>query len=128
MSQQEARYQSLAASCAAVIAFLGLVHEVAGPLVFPWALAVFGAPLWHGIGIFAVVLGVALVAGIVGAISFPIVPCALAASVGGIAAFAFMMLYHGDFHFFALCLTLLGIGTAVFERKAQRLRAGRPSP
>lgn len=123
MSREEARYQSLAAACAAVIAFLGLVHEIAGPLLFPWAPDVFGAPLWHGIGLLAIALGITMLAGIVGAIAFPVVPCALAASVGGIVAFVFMALYNGDFHFFALCLVGLGIGIAVFQRKAQRLRA-----
>lgn len=108
--------QTIASCCAFLIAFIGLVHEVAGPTLFPWAPAFFGAFLWHGIGALAIVLGLLLLGGTMGIIAVPVIPLAMSAAVGGLAAVIFIAVYAGAFHFFALALFIAAVGIVLLHR------------
>ena len=121
MNRQFVLYQSLAACGAAIIAFIGVVHEVAGPLIFPFAPPLFGDLLWHGVGIFAIALGLLLLGGTLGVINFPVKVAAAVAIIGGIAAMAYMAIWHDRFHFFALCLMCAGTANMVFHGKAKAM-------
>ena len=120
MTQQEANCQSLAASGAFFIAMTGLAHEVVGPTLFPWAPEWFGPIAWHGIGVFTIVLGLLLLAATLRLIRFPVVPGAIFAAIGGLAATALMAVLHQEFHFFAFSLAIIGFAAAYFYRKANR--------
>jgi hypothetical protein len=63
MTQQEALYRSLAACGAFHIAFVGLVHEVMGPTLFPFLPAVFGFFVWHATGFAFIMVGLLLLGG-----------------------------------------------------------------
>lgn len=119
MSKEQALYQSLASCGAVLIAFIGVCHEVAGHIVFPWAPAALGGPIgWHGAGISTVVLGVLLLAGTLGLIRFPVVPLALIVALAGAVIGVFTAVVHHQFHLFALALAIAGVTTAFFDRRA----------
>lgn len=112
--------QSLTSCCAFLIAFIGLVHEVAGPTLFPWAPAYFGFVLWHAIGVVVITLGLLLLGGSLGLITVPMVPLALLTSTGALAAGILVAVTHQQFHFFALCVVIAGITIAVLQRRGAR--------
>jgi hypothetical protein len=109
----------LAASCAALIAFIGVCHEVVGESLFPWAPATFGGPFgWHALGIAAIAGGVLSIAGTLGVLRFPVVACSLLAALAGVAIFIFTAAVHHEFHALALALASAGIATACFHQSA----------
>ena len=118
LTQKQANYQSLAASGSFYIAFTGLTHEVVGPILFPWAPDWFGPIAWHGIGIIAMVLGLLLLAGTLRLIKFPVVPGAIFAVIGGLAATTLMAVKNQEFHFFAFSMAVIACGIVYFYRKA----------
>jgi hypothetical protein len=124
MSQEEARYQSLASCGAVLIAFIGVCHEFIGHIVFPWAPALLGGPVgWHGLGLFAIASGLLSLSGTLRFFDFPVVPFSLlAAAVGAVLVVLTAMLYR-EFHMFALAGFFAGIATAYFHRKAVRQAA-----
>lgn len=109
-------YRPIAASCAAVAAFHGVLHEVIGPLLFPWAPDLFGPLLWHGMGIAVLVLGGVVWASVLDLIRFPVIPVAIAIICLAIGVIAFFLATHGQFHFFALCLAIAMGAAAYFHR------------
>lgn len=119
MSNEISIRQSLASSCAVLIAFIGLVHEVAGPTLFPWAPAYFGFFLWHAIGIVVMILGLLLLGGSLHLITVPVVPLALVASAGALGAGILVAVTHQQFHFFALCVVIAGLAIVVLHRAAK---------
>lgn len=123
--REEARYQSLASCGAALIAFIGVCHEFVGHLLFPWAPALFGPVIWHGLGIFAIVVGVSMLLGTLRLIAFPVVAFASIAAVLAKVVFVFTAVAYLQFHLFALVAAMAGAVTAVFHRKGTR--AGRPT-
>ncbi len=119
MSKEQALYQSLASCGAVLIAFIGVCHEVAGHIVFPWAPAALGGPIgWHGAGVSTFFLGVLLLAGTLGLIKFPVVPFALIVTVAGAVIGVFTAVVHHQFHLFALAIVIAGATTAFFYRRA----------
>ena len=119
MSQQQALYQSLAASGAMLIAFIGVCHEFVGHIVFPWAPAFLGGPIvWHGLGLFAITFGLLLLAGTLRLIKFPVIPFSLVAAAIGIVLVVVVAILHHQFHMFALATALSGFVTAFCHRKA----------
>jgi hypothetical protein len=120
MSRREARDQSLASCGAVLIAFIGVCHEFAGHIVFPWAPATLGGPVgWHGLGIFAVVVGLLLLGGTLRLIRFPVVPGSVAIAALGIAIGAFTAVAHHEFHMFAFA----GVGAAATTARYHRTPA-----
>jgi uncharacterized sodium:solute symporter family permease YidK len=119
MTNQQARDQALATSGAVVIAFIGIVHEVVGETIFPWAPAfVGGYAIWYAMGALCFAFGVALAAATLGFVRLPVVwPC-IALAVGSLALTALVEVVHGEFHFFAVALAVAGAMTAWFYRKS----------
>jgi hypothetical protein len=126
MSQMEARRRALASCGAFLIGFIGVVHEVLGPTLFPWAPAWFGPMLWHGIGLLCIVLGLFTLAGTLRLVAFPVISAAMLASACGLGGLV-LAASRGEFHFFAFCIILAGIATAVFHHQAERIRRIEPS-
>lgn len=122
ISVAAARYRALAACGAALIAFIGVCHEVVGDVLFPWGPAFVGGPLpWHGLGFFVIAAGSNVLAGTLGVVRFPVVPFALLAAVLGAFFVVMAAVLHGQFHLFALAASLAGTLTAYAHRKAERL-------
>jgi len=119
MSQQQAVYQSLAASGASLIAFIGVCHEFVGDTLFPWAPAFLGGPIvWHSLGLLTIVLGLLLLAGTLRLIEFPVISFSLVTAAVGLVLVAVVASLHHQFHMFALAVALAGFGTAFCHRKA----------
>ena len=121
MNSNVIRNKCLAAACATVIAYSGILHEVAGQLIFPWAPEFFGPIFWHGIGILVLIIGLLLIAGIAEVIAIPVTALATVGGLGAAAAVT-LMATRGEFHFFAFCDFLAAIGAASLNRSAIRLR------
>lgn len=118
MSKEEAVSQSLASCGAAIVAFIGVCHEIVGSSLFPWGPALFGGPIgWHGAGISCIVLGFLVLGGTLRIIHFPVVPFALSAVIIGIVLVIFTAVAHHQFHMFALAAAAAGAVTAFFHRK-----------
>lgn len=119
MSQEQARYQSLAACGAVVVAFIGVCHETIGSTIFPWGPALFGGPIgWHGIGLFTIVAGLLVLGGTLRLFPFPVVPFALLAAVVGTALVVFTAVVHKEFHMFAMAAAVAGAVTAFCHVRA----------
>ena len=120
LSAIQARYQALAACGATLIAYLGLVHELVGAQLFPWAPKLLQGPIgWHGAGIAMIVIGLSLLAGTLRLAKIPVVLlCALAGTFAfGISVIA-PLVYH-QFHFGSTTIVIAAITTAIFDRKAR---------
>ena len=113
-------HQAIAASSAAIMAFHGILHETIGPLLFPWAPGMFGAVLWHGLGIAVFILGLLVWCGVLGLIRFPVAPVAATIACLAFGVIVLFITTHGQFHFFALSLAVAATATAVFHRLATR--------
>ena len=100
------------------MAFHGILHETIGPLLFPWAPVVFGAVIWHGMGIAVFALGMLVWAGVLELIRFPVVPVSIVIAGLAMGVILFFVVTHGQFHFFALCLAGAAAATAFFHRRA----------
>ena len=86
MTRDQERHQALAASGAAIIAFIGIVHEVVGETIFPWAPAfVGGYVIWYAMGGACLAFGLALLAATLGLIRMPVVVPCLVGAIGAIA-------------------------------------------
>jgi len=119
MSQQQSLYQSLAASGATLIAFVGVCHEFIGHIVFPWAPAFVGGPIvWHSLGLFTIIFGLLLLAGTLRLIKFPVIRLSLVAAAIGIGLVVVTATLHHQFHMPALAVALSGFVTAFCHRKA----------
>ncbi len=120
MTQQEAKDRSVSSCAAFLIAFIGMAHEVVGPTLFPWAPPWFGPFLWHAIGVVAIVVGLLCLAGVWQVINFPVVPVALLAGIGGIAAMTLMAVKTHEFHYFAMWLAIASFTLAAVQHRASR--------
>jgi hypothetical protein len=100
------------------MAFHGILHEAIGPLLFPWAPALFGFALWHGLGIGVLILGSLVWAGTLELVRFPVVPACVVTGCLAVTVIVFIVVTHGQFHFFALCLAIAAAVTAIFYRKS----------
>ncbi len=121
MSKEAARYQSLAACGATLIAFIGVCHEVAGRIIFPWGPAFLGGPVgWHAVGLFAIASGLVLLGGTLRLFPFPVVPFSLLAAIIGVFFVVTTAVLHREFHVFALSAFFAGIVTAYCHRQAAR--------
>jgi hypothetical protein len=124
MLRQEALFQSLAASGAVLITFVGVCHEVVGAQLFPWAPEVLGGPIgWHGLGIGTITIGLLLCVGTLRIIRFPVLQWALIIAVAALAVGIFTAIVHRQFHLFAFALVLAATGMAVGHRKTSHLIA-----
>jgi len=118
MTEQQARYQALAASGAMIVAFIGVVHVVVGETIFPWAPAYVGGYLiWYSMGVGGIVFGLALLAATLGKSRMPVVGPCIVAAVAGIALTVLVAVVHQEFHFFAVSLAVAALMTAWFHRK-----------
>lgn len=119
MSREAAFYQALSACGAALVAFIGVCHEVIGHILFPWGPALLGGPIgWHCAGIFTIGTGLLVLAGTLQLIRFPVVPFALIAVVAGVGLVIFTAVVHKDFHMFALAAGVAGAVTAFCHPRA----------
>jgi len=119
MTREQARAQALAVSGAVIIAFIGVVHEVVGETIFPWAPAfVGGYATWYAMGAACLAFGLALTAATLGFLRMPVVwPCIVAA-VGAVGLTVLVAVVQGEFHFFAMSIAAAAVMTAYFHRKA----------
>lgn len=119
MTKEQARAQALAVSGAVIIAFIGVVHEVVGETIFPWAPAFVGGYFnWYAMGAACLAFGLALLAATLGFIRMPVVAPCIVLAVGALALTAFVAVVQGEFHFFAVSLAAAGAMTAWFHRKS----------
>jgi hypothetical protein len=118
MTKEQARYQALAASGATIVAFIGVVHEVVGETIFPWAPAFVGGYVnWYVMGAACLAFGLALMAATLRLIRMPVVVPCLVLAVVALGLTVLVAVTHGEFHFFAVALALAGLTTAYFHRK-----------
>ena len=119
MTNEQSRHQALAASGAAIIAFIGVVHVMVGETIFPWAPAFVGGYLiWYAMGVACVAFGLALMAATLGLIRMPVVISCIVLAIGALGLTALVEVVHGEFHFFAVSLAGAGLITAWFYRKS----------
>src|SRR3954451_8415536 len=101
MTTEQARYQSLASSGATLVAFVGVCHELAGHIIFPWGPAFLGGPIgWHAVGLFAIASGLLLLGGTLRLYAFPVVAYALLGAAIGVFFIVATAVLHGQFHAF----------------------------
>jgi len=119
------RERLLAFAAATLVAYVGLAHEVVGARLYPNGPAALGGPLgWHAVGIAGIAAGAVLIAGTLGVLAVPLVPCALAiAGVGGL--FVAWDAMNGGFHFFALTLVIAGTVLALTARRQKLVATSR---
>jgi hypothetical protein len=116
VSKEQALYQSLAASGAVVVAFIGIVHEAAGGLIFPWAPLLLGPVLWHTLGLTAFFGGLIAFAGALHLIRAPVVLLASLVVVLGLVIGVLTAVLKHEFHLFAFLAAIAGASTAYFHR------------
>ena len=117
ISQERALHQSLAASGAAIIAFIGVVHEAAGGLIFPWAPVLLGPVAWHALGLSAIAVGALVFLGTLNLMRVPVVLLSLLAAALALVIGVLTAILKHEFHLFAFATTLAGSMTAYFHRK-----------
>ena len=128
LSKQAALFQSIATSCAAVVALAALAHEVVGAKLVPWGVELFGGPLgFYGAGAFGVVVGLSLVAGTLRLIPFAVSAVSFVVAVLGALAGLYAAVVHREFHFFAWVLVIASLGAAMFHSKAIAAQPGVPA-
>ena len=119
------RARLLAFAAATLVAYVGIAHEVVGMRLYPDGPAMLGGPVaWHAVGIAGITAGALLIAGTLGLVAVPLVPCALAIAVIG-ALFTAVDAARGGFHFFALTLVIAG---SVLALSSRREKATAPTP
>jgi hypothetical protein len=129
MTKEQALYQSLAASCAAVITFIGVCHGAVGAALFPFGPAFFGGLfLWYAAGIALIIVGLALLAATLRLIRFPVVATGLLMAPVALALTVFVAVVHGQFHMFAVTLALCGLLMAYCHHKGGQLLKTAPAP
>lgn len=114
---------------AALLGYVGFVHEVVGATLYPEGPAVFGGPVgWHAAGIALIALGLLAGAGVLGLARVPVVALGVVGSVAGGAAVAGEAIRHGGFHFFAFTMVVAGAIVVVAGRGvAAPVQAGPPA-
>jgi hypothetical protein len=94
---------------AALLAYVGVVHEVVGATLYPYGPAAFGGPLgWHAAGLALVALGLLAGAGLLGVVQAPVALLGAVGAGAGAVALAGEALQHGGFHFFAFTMVVAG--------------------
>lgn len=102
--------QAMACGAATLIAYVGLVHEIVGPTLYPEGPAAFGGAIgWHGAGLSAIAAGVLLGAGTLSRVQVPVVPLASAVGVVGAVVLVVDVLSQCGFHFFAFTLVVASL-------------------
>lgn len=128
MSMEASRYQALAACGAALVAFVGVCHEVVGHILFPWGPAFLGGPIgWHAAGIFTISAGLFVLAGTLRLITFPVVPFSLIAVLSGFGLVVVTAIVHRQFHMFALTAGLAGAITGFCHSRATAAQQAVPA-
>jgi hypothetical protein len=120
ISRERALYQSLAASGAAIVAFIGVVHEAAGGLIFPWAPVLLGPVAWHALGLSAIAGGTLIFLGTLNLVRVPVVLFSLLVAVLALVIGVLTAILKHEFHLFAFAAMLAGVTTAYFNRKADK--------
>src|SRR5690349_16737294 len=101
MTKEQARNQALAVSGAMIVAFIGVVHEVVGETIFPWAPAfVGGYAIWYAMGAACLAFGLALLAATLRLTRMPVVVPCIVLAVGALGLTVFISVVKGEFHFF----------------------------
>ena len=119
-NKDEVFYRSLASSGATAIALIGVVHEVAGHLIFPWAPAALGGPIgWHGLGFLAIMTGLALLAGTLRLVRLPVVTLSVVVAAIALVIAVLTAVLYEDFHLFALLGCATAGLTAYCHRRAE---------
>ena len=75
---------------------------------------------WHGLGFFAIAIGLNLLAATLGLTRFPVVLFALVMAAVGAFFTIVAALLHGQFHLFALTVAGAGVLCAYAHAKAER--------
>lgn len=127
MSQKEVNLQSLSLIASFLFAYIGLVHEVVGPTLFPLAPAWLGAFLWHGIGVFAMSSGILCIMAVLGVIKFPVVHCGILMGIVGVIATLLAAYRFREFHFFGVSAAIAGFVLAISHSKAIALKSANTS-
>jgi hypothetical protein len=110
--------RALALVGGALVAYVGLCHEVVGLALFPDAPVFFGSLLaFHLVGIAGIALGLAIVGSVLGWIGLPLVPTGIVAGAVGAFFVVATAVRTGGFHFFALTLLLAGALVALASRE-----------
>ncbi len=105
---------AVAAACSALIAFVGVVHEVVGSRLYPEGPAEFGGPVgWHLAGLGVVIAGAVLVASSLRLLHAPVRIIAAIISVAGFAIAVPDLVQTQHFHLFAATLAVSGAAVAI---------------
>ena len=124
MVDHQTLHRSLASSGAVLVTFIGVCHAFVGAPVFPWAPSTFGSPLaFHSAGVALIVAGLALLGGTLRVVALPVIWLALVLAFGGALITAYTAVVHGEFHLFALALSLASVLIAFSHRRAESLAA-----
>jgi hypothetical protein len=118
----QANYHAIAVSCAVLIIFIGLVHEVVGPTLYPWAPGWFGPVIWHGMGVTIMILGLVCLATIMGGLHAPLAGIGIVLAVGGLSAVGLMVYREDKFHFVALCNAIAAVVMIWSHRKCTNIQ------
>jgi hypothetical protein len=114
------RRPALAAVGSALLAYVGVVHEVVGPRLYPDGPARFGGPLpWHAAGLLLVVLGLLMLSATLGLVRAPVVSLGAVLGAVGAVFVALQAGLDGGFHFFAFTMLVAGALVAATGRRTE---------
>ncbi len=111
----------LAVSGGVLVAAIGVIHEVVGLQLYPWAANLIGGEAgFYVVGAIAIVVGILMVLGSLGLARVPVVSLGVMVSAFGLFALVDSAARHGVFHVFAMFFTLSGAAAAFFHWRARR--------
>lgn len=122
MSREEAVYQSVGSAGATLVAFIGVIHEYAGHLIFPWAPAAVGGPAaWHALGVLAILAGVTLLAGTLRVIEVPVLIISLMVAAIAVLLVVMTGIVYREFHLIALAAFFASCATGFSHRRVLQI-------
>jgi len=111
--------RALVCSAAALLAYVGLVHEFVGTKLYPDGPAWFGGPVgWHAAGLGLLAAGILIFAALLGRARVPVRALAAVLGIAGAIATCGEAYVHGGFHFFAFTMVVASAFIVLVSRPA----------
>ena len=109
--------QAIASALAALVLFVGIIHEVVGSALYPEGPAKFGGLLWwHAAGVLLTIVGGLLFFGTLRLIRLPVRSLAIGICLIGLLIAVAEAVQASRFHLFAVTMFLSGAGIATLHR------------